>query len=97
MKKRKNQRPKLLFIIGFLVLLLALTQLVVSHYLATLGGKVRQYERQIAQFEQEKKILEEEISKIGSLSRISSGAERLGFARSTQVVHLTPQIPMALK
>ncbi|MGB9706664.1 MAG: hypothetical protein ACPLXP_01125 [Microgenomates group bacterium] len=96
-KEKQIKRPKLLIIITTLVLLLALAQLVVSHNLATLGGKLRQLEEKAAQLEEETRILTEEISSSTSLSKISLKAEELGFVRTTAVLHLTPQIPVALK
>jgi len=98
MKKEKQiRKPKLLIIITTLVLILALVQLVVSYHLATLGGKLRQLETKIIQLEQENRVLAEEISSSGSLSKISLRAEELGFVRTTAVLHLTPQISVALK
>lgn len=96
-KEKKNKKSKLIVIITALVLVLALTQLVVSHHLATLGGKLRELETKITQLQQENGVLAEEISNVASLSKISLKAEELGFVRTTAVLHLTPQIPVALK
>jgi len=96
-QKRNHKTPKLLIIVTSLVLILALTQLVVSYYLATLGEKLRQLEAKAAKLQQENRALAEEISGNGSLSKISLKAQELGFTRTTAVLHLTPQIPVALK
>ncbi len=96
-KEKKHKTPKLLIIVASLVLILALAQLVVSYYLATLGEKLRQLEAKAAQLQQENRVLAEEISNNGSLSKISLKAQELGFTRTTAVLHLTPQIPVALK
>lgn len=84
-------------LIGFMVLILALVQLFVSQRLATAGEEVRQLETEAAQLENENRILADEIGKMGSLSMISSKARDLGLVRTTQVFHLTPQVPVALK
>lgn len=90
-------RVKLSFIIGSLVLILAIIQLVVAHRLATLGGVINLCENKAIQLEQENLKMAEEISQAGSLAKISFRAEELGFVRANKVVHLTPQIPVALK
>ncbi|TSC54406.1 MAG: hypothetical protein LiPW31_130 [Microgenomates group bacterium LiPW_31] len=90
-------RSKLLFLIVGLVVILSLTQLVISHNLATTGEKVRQLELQADQLEEENATLTAEINKIGSLARITEEAQKLGLVKATQVLHLTPEIPVALK
>lgn len=90
-------RVKLSFIIGSLVLILAIIQLVVAHRLATLGEVVHLCENKAVQLEQENLKMAEGISQVGSLSKISLRAEELGFVHANKVVHLTPQIPVALK
>jgi len=93
----KNKKPILLIFIVLLVCILALGQLVVSHYLATMGEKLSLLEAKANQLERENQILEEEIKASGSLSKISSLAKELGFVKTTAVLHLTPQLPVALK
>jgi len=90
-------RSKLLFLIVGLVIILSLTQLVISHNLATTGEKVRQLELQADQLEEENATLTAEINKIGSLAKITEEAQKLGLVKATQVLHLTPEIPVALK
>lgn len=90
-------RSKLLFLIVGLVIILSLTQLVISYNLATTGEKVRQLELQADQLEEENATLTAEINKIGSLARITEEAQKLGLVKATQVLHLTPEIPVALK
>lgn len=99
--KTKKSTPdgprKLVFIVVGLVLILALIQLVISHQLATTGEKIRQLEEKAACLEEENRALVEETSKLSSLSKISLEAEKGGFLRTTRVLHLTPQVPVALK
>lgn len=94
---KKIRQPKIMIIITAVVLILALAQLTVSHHLATLGGKLRELEAKINQLQQENGVLAEEISNVASLSKISLKAQEFGFVRTTAVLHLTPQIPVALK
>jgi len=97
MKKKVRKKTGLIFILISLVLLLSLVQLVISHHLATAGERVRQLEKKASQIEQENRRLQKEISQMGSLAKISSEAEKLGLEKSIQVLHLTPQLPVALK
>jgi len=96
-KKSKNKKPIFLIFIVILVFLLSLGQLIVSHYLATMGEKLSLLEARAKQLEKENQILEEKIKANGSLSKISSRAQELGLVKTTAVLHLTPQLPVALK
>jgi len=95
--KKNNKKPVLLILIITLTAFLSLGQLVVSHYLATMGEKLSLLEAKANQLERENQILEEEIKASGSLSKISLRAKELGFVKTTAVLHLTPQLPVALK
>jgi len=75
---------------------LSLVQLVISHRLATLGGSMRQLEEKQTYLAEENKKLSEEINQMGSLSLVASKAEEIGLAKAKKVLHLTPQIPVAL-
>jgi len=88
---------KNLSLIVVAVVFLAFVQLVIAHNLASLGGKVRLAETTAQIKERQNKLLREEIGEMGSLSRISSLAQEMGFVRTTQVLHLTSQVPFALK
>ncbi len=75
---------------------LSLVQLVISHRLATLGGSMRQLEEKQTYLAEENKKLSEEINQMGSLSLVASKAEEIGLVKAKKVLHLTPQIPVAL-
>lgn len=96
MTKKEYKKPKLIFLIIFLVIGLSLAQLIISHKLATLGGSMRQLEEKQAYLAEENKKLNEEINQMGSLSLIASRAEEMGLVKAKKVLHLTPQIPVAL-
>jgi cell division protein FtsL len=95
--KKINKKPKLVYLIFGLVLVLAGAQLILSHWLATTGGKLRQWEEKTQSLEQQNRVLTEEINHMGSLSRIASEAQRLGLVKADKVLYLTPQIPVALE
>lgn len=88
---------KLIYLIVGLILVLAGFQLVISHGLATTGGKLRQWEEKTDLLEKENRILTEEINQMGSLARIANEAQKLGLVKSSKVLYLTPQIPVALE
>lgn len=99
MKKdnHQNNKPKLSILVIMVVIILSLVQIVISHHLSTSGEKVRQLEEKTVQLEQENRQLNEEISNVGSLANVSFKATELGLVRTSQVEHLAPQIPVALK
>lgn len=96
-KKNPTRKPKLIFLVGVVLLILSSVQLIISHNLATAGETVRQLELKNSQLEEENRILSDEISKMGSLARISSEAKRIGLIKTTQVVHLPSEVPVALR
>lgn len=91
---RKNYR--LTFVVMGLVLILSLIQLFISHRLASAGGIVKNFEIKADRIERENAFLEEEISKMGSLSEVSQKAQNLGLTRTSSILYLTSQIPVAL-
>lgn len=94
---KRNLRPtKLIWLIFVLIFFLFSAQLAVSHRLATAGETVKKFEVEADRLSEESTFLKEEIGRMGSLSRISSEAARLGLNRASQVLHLTPQVPVAL-
>lgn len=95
-KESKNKNYRLTLMVICLVLILCLIQLFISHRLATTGQVVKEFELKAAKIEQENKLLEEEISQKGSLTVVSQKAEQLGLTRTTSILYLTSQIPVAL-
>lgn len=95
-KTKKTKKEKLTSLILGLVLVLCLIQLFISHRLATAGEKVKEFEVRAGQIKEENNLLEEEISQMGALSRVSQEAEKLGLVRTSNILYLTSQIPVAL-
>lgn len=79
------------FVIG-----LALVQLVITHRLATAGEVIRELEIETSRLEEKNGLVRQEINQLGSLRRISQEAEKLGFVRQNSLLHLTPEIPVAM-
>lgn len=96
-QKEKNKNRALTFIIVGLIFVLSLIQLFISHHLATAGETVKKLEMQASALEQENALFKEEISKEGSLSKISQEAEKLSLVRASKILYLTSQIPVALE
>ena len=97
MIKKPIKKPKLVIFIISLVIVLSLVQLTISYWLATTGEKMRQWEEKTTLLEQQNKILSEEINRLGSLARVNEEARSLGLVKATNVLYLTPQIPVALE
>ena len=91
------KKIKILPLIITIVVVLAGVQLVISHQLATAGEEVRQLEKETQVIGEENRLLLEEVSQIGTLSKISLQAAEMGLVRTTQVIHLGSQTPLALK
>lgn len=87
---------KSIIVILVVVIFLSLVQLFISHNLATSGERVRSLEAEIDLLEKENNRLSAEINQIASLSRIANEAEKMGLTKATQVLHLTPEIPVAM-
>lgn len=95
-KEKKTRKKKLTSLILTLVIVLSLIQLFISHRLATAGERVKEFEIRAVQIKEENNLLEEEVSQMGALSRVSQEAEKLGLVRASNVLYLTSQIPVAL-
>lgn len=93
---KKEKKHSLTTIVAVLVIFLALVQLFISHRLAIVGETVRESEILATQLQRENIIVEEEISQIGSLSKLSLRAGELGFVRTSEVLYLTPHVPVAM-
>ncbi|MCX6725802.1 MAG: hypothetical protein NT052_00590 [Candidatus Shapirobacteria bacterium] len=95
--KKPIKKPKLLILITILITGLSLTQLVISHSLATTGGKMRQLEEKASVLAEQNRVLAEEINQMGSLTRVASEAQKLGLIKANQIFHLSSQVPVALE
>ena len=95
--KTRTKASKLVLVVIALVFILACAQLIISHQWATTGGKIRQLEQETDRLEEESRFLSEQISRVASLSKIAVRAEDLGLVRTTHVVHLAPQVSVALR
>ena len=80
----------------FLIVVLALVQIYVSHRLATAGKRVAELENTALAISEKNQQLREEISCLGSLAVVSEKARHLGFKTTSEIVYLTPKVPVAL-
>jgi cell division protein FtsL len=94
--EKKTKKISLIAIVMSLVTFLVAVQLTIAHSLATRGEKLRQLELKSQELKTANTLLGEEIIKIGSLSRINQEAEKIGLVKAPHVMHLTPQVPVAL-
>lgn len=90
------KRNYLAILIITFVVTLALVQLVMTHRLATAGETVKELEIEASRLEEKNELAKQEINQLGSLRKISQEAEKLGFVRQNNVLHLTPEVPVAM-
>lgn len=90
------KKKSLPFLIIVLVLSLALVQLIITHRLATGGEAIRELEIEASRLEKKSEVIRQEINQLGSLRRVSQTAEKLGFVQNNNLLHLTPEIPVAM-
>ncbi len=91
MKKTNLPILVILFVVG-----LAIVQLVITHRLSTAGETIKEIEIEASRLEEKNELFRQEINKLGSLRRISQEAEKLGFIRQNNLLHLTPEVPVAM-
>lgn len=80
-----------------LVFILALTKVFLTAKLATSGTKLAQFEKDSQQLSEKNHLLNDQILKLSSLTRISSEAAKLGFLRTEKIVTLSLEVPVALR
>lgn len=90
-------KRKAFLTLTIVVLILGLIQIIISLSLVTAGEKVWRLEGQAAELEKSNRLLISEIEKLGSLAIIAEEAKELGMVRGSQVLNVTPEIPVALK
>ena len=94
-KKENKFKVTFLRLLFGLAIGLSLIQLVISHRLAVAGETVRVLEAKALALEKENRLLEEEVSHVGSLSNLSLRAQELGLQKVDDVLRLTPEVPVA--
>lgn len=92
----RKLRINLPVLVTLLVISLALIQLVITHRLATSGGAIRELEIKAQRLEDKSELLRQEITQLGSLRRVAQKAEELGFVRNNSLLHLIPELPVAM-
>jgi hypothetical protein len=95
--KKKAKKLSLTHLVVVLVVALALIQLLISHRLATDGEMVKQLEAKATRIEKENVLLEEKLYQQASLINVAHRAKELGLSKTSDVWHLSSQIPVALK
>lgn len=97
-KKTKNKKTrKLLITVFVLVFILTIAKLLLANVLATTGNEVGKLEAEALTLKEERQLLEEELSKLKTLSKIAQEAEKLGFKKANSVVFLQEQVSVALR
>ena len=79
-------KVRVLIIFAFTTGLILSTQLLFAASLATDGEKLSQIEQEIGRLEQENAALKVNIAQESSLKTLSQRAQRLGFAKPSQII-----------
>lgn len=78
-------------IILVLVVALGSTQLVLANEMSTEGQRIREFEAQKSELENEIRALEKEVAALGSLARVQKEAEVLGLSYKPEIFeYLSP-------
>lgn len=85
----------LLFLVAFLVVILGVFQVVISSQIATEGKGQKSLEEEKAKLLEENTFLKNELARLYSISSLEKKALEAGFVRASQVMYLTPQVPVA--
>ena len=96
MKKRIISRINIPFFVAFLVIILTLVQLGLTHHLATSGGAIRELEIETQRLKEKNEVLRQETTALGSLRRVAQKATEMGFVAQNDLLPLKPEIPVAM-
>lgn len=78
-----------------IILMLTITQVVVSNRLSTTGLVLGKLQDEIALFKTENTILSEKLLVASSFTSIASAAAQLGFSETKTAIVLTAPLPIA--
>jgi len=96
-KKADRHCPMIILCIFSLVFSLAIAKIFVANRLSTAGIRIEGIEQKTAILNDENNRLRGEITRLSSLSYISSQATKIGFKNNGSVASLTFDIPIALR
>ena len=87
--QEERKRPKLVFILFFLVGVLIILEIWVSHTIVTSGGKLSEIQKIQDAKRRENQQLEIEIASVSALSRIASESASIGLTptKNIQYIH----------
>jgi len=96
MMKKKGE-TNLIFLVIFLVVILAVTKIIVSNRLATFGQRLTQIDQEKINQKKEKSLLEEKIYQSTSLESVQGRAQALGFEHAEEIIYYGRDVPVALR
>ncbi len=93
MKGKKN----IVAFVSFIILCLAVLQVVVSNSLSTTGITLSDLQQQLNLYKRENAILQEKLLTMSSLTEIASKAATLGFVDTKSQLVVGSALPIAIK
>ncbi len=101
-KNIKPKKPKSFFrsivtVLIISILSISLARVVLANILATSGQQLAAANQKVEILNEENQKIENEISKLESLSRVERLAKKKGFVKTKNVEILSPNVPIANK
>lgn len=84
----EKKKSKILGLIALLLLLSAFGKLIVSSTLAGRGQDLSELEAEAARLTRENRLIQEELAKSASLTKVASGAAELGLVKQKDMVYI---------
>lgn len=84
----EKKKSKILGLIALLLLLSAFGKLIVSSTLAGRGQDLSELEAEAARLTRENRLIQEELAKSASLTKVASGAAELGLIKQKDMVYI---------
>ena len=99
--KNKNQqsskKPLVLKVFISCLAILGVAQILICCWLAEDGNQLKKTEKEIAVIENENRLLQKEVAKFVSLSKVQNEALKQGFVYNPEILDLTSASSVALK
>ena len=87
----------IIIFIAIIIIGLTIVQISVGNKISTAGFELSKLQDQVAEYERENTILQEQILDAESYTNIKEKADGLGYASANNVVSLTAPLPLAMR
>lgn len=92
------KKPLILFtLLLSVVVVLAISQVVISNSLSTRGVGLDSLDQQIAVYKKKNALIKEKLLEISSFNYIASSAARIGFIEEKSRIFVSSSLPIAIR